>query len=98
MATLKKSSGRSAAPIRASVGGAVPARVNIVLLGLGVVGGGGARALCERADAYSHRIGASLNLQRILVRPRRKDRAVKLDPALLTARAEGALYGVVDIV
>ena len=36
----------------------MPAQVNVVLLGLGVVGGGVARALSERAETYSSRIGA----------------------------------------
>ncbi len=44
------------------------AQVNIVLLGLGVVGGGVAVALNERADTYSQRLGASLALRRVLVR------------------------------
>ena len=76
----------------------MPSRVNIVLLGLGVVGGGVARALSERADTYSQRIGAALALRRILVRYPEKERAVKVDPSLLTTQAEEALSGDVDIV
>ena len=82
----------------ASGGDAVSPRVNIVLLGLGVVGGGVAGALNERADTYSQRIGAPLTLRRVLVRHPDKERAVKVDPALLTANAEEALSGDVDIV
>ena len=76
----------------------MPAEVNVVLLGLGVVGGGVARALIERAETYSGRIGARLNLCRVLVRDPEKRRPVKIDPALLTVRPEDALSGDVDIV
>jgi len=76
----------------------VAAQVNIVLLGLGVVGGGVAGALRERADTYSQRVGASLALRRVLVRHLDKERAVKLDPSLLTDDAEEAVSGDVDIV
>ena len=74
------------------------AAVNIVLLGLGVVGGGVARAISERADTYSQRVGASLALHRVLVRHLEKEREIKVDPGLLTADPEEALSGDVDIV
>jgi len=76
----------------------VPAQVNVVLLGLGVVGGGVAGALSERAETYSSRVGAALNLCRVLVRDPNKKRPVKIDPGLLTVRPEEALSGDVDIV
>ena len=82
----------------ASGGGAVPDQVNIVLLGLGVVGGGVARAISERADTYSQRVGASLALRRVLVHHLEKEREIKVDPGLLTADPEEALSGDVDIV
>ncbi len=59
MAIKTRSGGPSSAPTRAS-GGAVPARINVVLLGLGVVGAGVARALSERAETYSNRIGITI--------------------------------------
>jgi homoserine dehydrogenase len=93
-----RSSGFSNALTRASGGGAVPARVNIVLLGLGVVGGGVARALLERAETYSQRIGAPLLLRRVLERYLDKAEAAGVDPALVTADAQEALSGDVDIV
>lgn len=76
----------------------VPGQVNIVLLGLGVVGGGVAHALGQRADTYSERIGASLNLRRVLVRHLDKERSVRIDPSLLTDDPKEALSGDVDIV
>ena len=82
----------------ASGGDAESPRVNIVLLGLGVVGGGVVGALNERSDTYSQRIGASLALRRVLVRHLEKAREVKLDPAILTNQAEEALAGDVNIV
>ena len=76
----------------------MPARVNVVLLGLGVIGSGVARALQERAETYSQRIGAPLLLRRILERRLDRAQAAGVDPALLTADAQEALSGDVDIV
>ena len=69
------------------------AQVNIVLLGLGVVGSGVAGALSERADTYSQRVGASLALRRVLVRQLDKERTVTLDRSLLTDDGEEAVSG-----
>ncbi len=76
----------------------MPAGVSVVLLGLGVIGGGVARALLDRADVYSQRIGAPLSLRRILERYPDKARSVGVAPALLTPDAQEALSGDVDIV
>jgi len=76
----------------------MPARVNVVLLGLGVIGSGVARALQGRAEIYSQRIGAPLLLRRILERRLDRAQAAGVDPALLTADAKEALSGDVDIV
>jgi homoserine dehydrogenase len=76
----------------------MPARVNVVLLGLGVIGSGVARALQERAETYSQRIGAPLLLRRILERRLDRAQAAGVDPALLTADVQEALSGDVDIV
>jgi len=72
--------------------------VNVVLLGLGVIGSGVARALLERAESYSQRIGAPLLLRRVLERYLEKASTAGVDPALLTADAQEALSGDVDIV
>lgn len=76
----------------------MPERVNVVLLGLGVVGGGVAGALTQRAETYSQRIGAQLHLRRVLVRHPEKERAVRLDPSLFTTDPHEALSGDADIV
>ncbi|MEX0801090.1 MAG: homoserine dehydrogenase [Dehalococcoidia bacterium] len=76
----------------------MPDRVNIVLLGLGVVGSGVARALQERAQTYSQRVGAPLVLRSVLVRDPGKKRSVDVERGLLTKDAEEALAGDVDIV
>ena len=76
----------------------MPARVNVVLLGLGVIGSGVARALQERAETYSQRIGAPLLLRRILERRLDRAQAAGVDHALLTADVQEALSGDVDIV
>ena len=74
------------------------AQVNVVLLGLGVVGVGVARALREKADTYSQRIGASLVLRRVLERRLEMAQAAGVDPALLSSDPQEALSGDVDIV
>jgi homoserine dehydrogenase len=76
----------------------VPENVNVVMLGLGVVGGGVARALQERAATYAQRVGAPLVLRSVLVRDPSKKRSVDLEGDLLTTEMEGALSGDVDIV
>ncbi len=73
-------------------------QVNVVLLGLGVVGSGVARALIEKADSYSQRVGAPLVLRRVLVRDLRRERAFRPDPQLLTADPRQALDEESDIV
>jgi homoserine dehydrogenase len=76
----------------------VPDQVNVVLLGLGVVGAGVARALQEKAQTYSERIGAPLLLRRVLVRDPSKKRDVDVQRELLATEAAEALSGDVDIV
>ncbi len=74
------------------------ASVGIVLLGLGVVGSGVARALTERRDTYSNRIGVPLELRKVLVRDPRKERDVRLPSDLVTSDPEEALSTSCDIV
>ncbi len=72
-------------------------QVNVVLLGLGVVGGGVACALLQRADSYRERVGLPLVLRRVLVRDPARERVVDIDPSLLTSDPREALDGDVDI-
>src|SRR2546425_9665921 len=72
--------------------------IGVVLLGLGVVGAGVARALLEKADDYSRRVGVPLSLRRVLVRDTSKVRSFELDPSLLTSNAEEALETECDVV
>ncbi len=58
--------------------------IGIGLMGLGVVGGGVARALVERAEALSHQVGCPLRLRKILVRHPSKKRPFKVERRLLT--------------
>ena len=58
--------------------------IGIGLMGLGVVGGGVARALMEKKAAIAEEAGYSLTLRKILVRDTAKPRSVKVDPSLLT--------------
>ncbi|HEU4759198.1 MAG TPA: homoserine dehydrogenase [Dehalococcoidia bacterium] len=73
-------------------------QVNVILLGLGVVGSGVARALLEKADSYCQRVGAPLVLRKVLVRDLARERAVRIDRSLLTDDAEEALGADCDIV
>ena len=62
----------------------VPAEINVGLMGLGVVGGGVAKALLERPETISRKVGHQLNLKRVLVREAGKSRPVKVPENLLT--------------
>src|SRR3972149_3454992 len=73
-------------------------QVNIVLLGLGVVGSGVARPLGEKAESYSQRAGLPLVLGKVLVRDLARERAIRIDRALLTNDPEEALGADCDIV
>ncbi len=73
-------------------------QVNILLLGLGVVGSGVARALKEKAESYAQRVGVPLVLKRVLVRDSARERGVDLDPSLITTDAEQALGTECDVV
>lgn len=72
--------------------------IGIVLLGLGVVGTGVARALLEKADSFSQRAGLPLALRRILVRDTSRKRGLDLPAGLLTDVADEALSADCDIV
>lgn len=72
--------------------------VGIVLLGLGVVGSGVARALTESADTYADRIGARIELRKVLVRDATRERDFAPDPSLITTDPAEALGTESDIV
>lgn len=75
-----------------------PSGIRIVLLGLGTVGAGVARALTERSATYERRVGAPLQLVKALVRDTSKDRGLKLGPGIITADPEEALSAECEIV
>ena len=62
--------------------------VGIGLLGLGVVGGGVARVLSEKADQLEELVGASIVLEGVLVKDLNKVRPYSPPSHLLTTRAE----------
>ncbi len=72
--------------------------INIVFLGLGVVGSGVARALIEGSETYAQRVGVPLALRKVLVRDASRVRGVEIDQALITSDAEEALSVESDIV
>ena len=72
--------------------------VGIVLLGLGVVGSGVARALTEKAASCAERAGVPLVLRRVLVRDLQRPRQVTLPKGLFTADPEEALATDCEIV
>lgn len=61
-----------------------PREIGVGLIGLGVVGGGVARALLERRDYFARQVGASLVVRRAAVRDITKPRTVDLPAGLLT--------------
>lgn len=61
------------------------------MLGLGVVGGGVAKALQEKGKAIAKQVGSPLVLRGILVRDPQKKRSVAVEPSLLTTEAQKIL-------
>jgi homoserine dehydrogenase len=72
--------------------------IAVTLLGLGVVGTGVARALLEKSESYSRRLGVPLVLKRILVRDASRARDVAIDRSLVTDDPDAALSADSDIV
>jgi homoserine dehydrogenase len=73
--------------------------IGIGLLGMGVVGGGVARVLVQKADFLARQTGCPLSLRKVLVRQLEKKRPLELDPQMLTTRADDVLEDeAVDIV
>jgi homoserine dehydrogenase len=65
--------------------------VRIGLLGCGTVGGGVVKLLHANAAYLASRVGAPLEVARVLVRDVEKDRVPELAPSLLTTRAADVL-------
>lgn len=62
----------------------MPNRIEIGLLGLGVVGSGTVRVLQENREAIARKIGAEIHVRKIAVRDPHKPRLVQVDRSLLT--------------
>lgn len=75
-----------------------PASIRVVLLGMGTVGSGVARALTERSDTYALRVGVPIELLKVLVHDPQKPRDVKLPAGVLTGDPDEALSTACDIV
>lgn len=65
--------------------------IGVGLLGLGVVGGGVAKALLDPNSPFVMRTGGSVRLDRILVKDRSRSRNVSVPPQLLTTEPEDIL-------
>ena len=65
--------------------------IGIGLLGMGVVGGGVAKALSQKSKELERLIGCAATLQGILVRDPGKSRSYEAPPGLLTTEAEEVL-------
>jgi homoserine dehydrogenase len=65
--------------------------VRVGLLGCGTVGGGVLSLLAYNARYLAERVGAPLEVRRVLVRDPHKPRVPECDPALLTTRAADVL-------
>ena len=65
--------------------------IHIGLLGCGTVGSGVAKLLTEKADFYAHRCNQRIELKKVLVRDKDKQRAIEIAPELLTLDADEVL-------
>ncbi|MSQ40978.1 MAG: homoserine dehydrogenase [Dehalococcoidia bacterium] len=65
--------------------------LGVGLLGLGVVGGGVATALLQKADQIRHRLGVPLVIRKALVRDPQKPRSAQVPPGLITTLPEQVL-------
>ncbi len=65
--------------------------IGVGLIGLGVVGGGVARALIERRDYFGRQVGAPLVLRKAAVRDLRKARSIDLPAGTLTDNVDDVL-------
>jgi homoserine dehydrogenase len=65
--------------------------VRVGLLGCGTVGGGVVRLLQANAEPFAARVGARLEVARVLVQSAQKERVPELDRALLTTDADQVL-------
>ena len=68
-----------------------PAEICVGLMGLGVVGGGVARALLNPEGTVSRRVGCPVRLKKVLVRDMAKARPVDVPPELLTTEPAAIL-------
>ncbi len=65
--------------------------IGVGLIGLGVVGGGVARALLERREYFARQVGRPLVVRRAAVRDLTRKRSVQLPPGTLTTDVESLL-------
>ncbi|EJL21643.1 homoserine dehydrogenase [Brevibacillus sp. BC25] len=72
--------------------------VRVGLLGLGTVGGGVIKTIRSQQEKLASRLGKRIEIVKALVRDSEKERAVHIDPALLTTDFEDVLRSDVDIV
>ncbi|KMZ40244.1 MULTISPECIES: homoserine dehydrogenase [Bacillales] len=72
--------------------------VRVGLLGLGTVGGGVIKTIRSQQEKLASRLGKRIEIVKALVRDSGKERAVHVDPALLTTDFEDVLRSDVDIV
>lgn len=72
--------------------------VRVGLLGLGTVGGGVIKTIRSQQEKLASRLGKRIEIVKALVRDSEKERAVPIDPTLLTTDFEDVLNSNVDIV
>ncbi|TGV13091.1 homoserine dehydrogenase, partial [Mesorhizobium sp. M00.F.Ca.ET.186.01.1.1] len=62
--------------------------IKVGLLGLGTVGGGVIKTIRSQQEKLAQRLGKRIEIVKALVRDSEKERAVQVDPALLTTDFE----------
>src|SRR5690349_16741862 len=73
--------------------------IGVGIIGLGVVGGGAAKALIERQEYFARQVGAPLVVRRVAVRDLTKPRSVTLQAGILTNDVDAVISDpAIDIV
>jgi len=72
-------------------GGAAAGPINVGMLGFGVVGGGVARLLSQKAAAIASEMGRPVALRRVLIRDPARTRSYALPPAQITTDPQAVL-------
>src|SRR5215510_12559630 len=66
------------------VEGQLKKKINVGMIGLGTVGSGAFRILCDNAELIRHRVGVPIEIVKVAVRDTVRDRGLDIPRSLLT--------------